>query len=161
MEKTKWKRFIVMELMERNLFEMIDELSNGGNHVPFTYVEAIDVMMQVAKTMCYLHDEQGIIHQDLKPKNVLVSSSNVEPLGIGKCMYVKMANFGLSRVNFNPSMLLKEKASTIIYRAPEMDSIGAIQSYKADVYSFGIMCSKILFEQCPLKEYKNVSFKIK
>jgi serine/threonine protein kinase len=57
----KRKRFIVMELMERNLSEMIDELSNGGNHVPFTYAEAIDVMMQVAKAMCYLH-EQGIIH---------------------------------------------------------------------------------------------------
>ncbi len=153
MEKTKWKRFIVMELMERNLSEMIDELSNGGNHVPFTYAEAIDVMMQVAKAMCYLH-EQGIIHRDLKPENVLVSSSNVEPLGIGKCMYVKVADFGLSKVNFdpsNPSMLSKEKAGTTIYRAPEMDSIGAIQSYKADVYSFGIMCSKILSGQCPFE----------
>jgi len=153
MEKTKWKRFIVMELMERNLSEMIDELSNGGNHVPFTYAEAIDVMMQVAKAMCYLH-EQGIIHRDLKPENVLVSSSNVEPLGIGKCMYVKVADFGLSKVNFdpsNPSMLSKEKAGTTIYRAPEMDSIGAIQSYKADVYSFGIMCSKILSGKCPFE----------
>jgi len=149
----KRKRFIVMELMERNLSEMIDELSNGGNHVPFTYAEAIDVMMQVAKAMCYLH-EQGIIHRDLKPENVLVNSSNVEPLGIGKCMYVKVADFGLSKVNFNPSnpsMLSKEKVGTTIYRAPEMDSIGAIQSYKADVYSFGIMCSKILSGQCPFE----------
>ncbi|CAM6029619.1 unnamed protein product [Sphagnum balticum] len=153
MEKTKWKRFIVMELMERNLSEIIDELSNGGNHVPFTYAEAIDVMMQVAKAMCYLH-EQGIIHRDLKPENVLVRSSNVEPLGVGKCMYVKVADFGLSKVNFNPSnpsMLSKEKVGTTIYRAPEMDSIGANQSYKADVYSFGIMCSKILSGQCPFE----------
>ncbi len=152
-EKTKWKRFIVMELMERNLSEMIDELSDGGNHVPFTYAEAIDVMMQVAKAMCYLH-EQRIIHRDLKPENVLVNSSSVEPLGIGKCMYVKVADFGLSKVNFNPSnssMLSKEKVGTTIYRAPEMDSIGAIQSYKADVYSFGIMCSKILSGQCPFE----------
>ncbi|KAH8944215.1 hypothetical protein BDL97_13G097100 [Sphagnum fallax] len=152
-EKTKWKRFIVMELMERNLSEMIDELSDGGNHVPFTYAEAIDVMMQVAKAMCYLH-EQRIIHRDLKLENVLVNSSSVEPLGIGKCMYVKVADFGLSKVNFNPSnpsMLSKEKVGTTIYRAPEMDSIGAIQSYKADVYSFGIMCSKILSGQCPFE----------
>jgi serine/threonine protein kinase len=153
MEKTKWKRFIVMELMDRNLSEMIDELSKGGNQVPFTYAEAIDVMMQVAKAMCYLH-QQGIIHRDLKPENVLVSSSNVEPFGIGKCMYVKVADFGLSKVNFNPSnpsLLSKEKAGTTIYRAPEMDSIGAIQSHKADVYSFGIMCSKILSGKCPFE----------
>lgn len=48
-------------------------------------------------------------------------------------------------------MLSKEKVGTTIYRTPEMDSIGAIQSYKADVYSFGIMCSKILSGQCPFE----------
>ncbi|CAK9856758.1 unnamed protein product [Sphagnum jensenii] len=162
-EQTKLERFILMELMEKSLDDVIQDLSCKGTCVPFTYEEAIDVMLQVAKAMCYLHNEQ-IDHRDLKPKNVLVSSSNLERSSVGKCTYVKVADFGLSKINVSsskPYVLThaEEKVGTIAYRAPEMEtSYSHVASHKADVWSFGIMASEILSGKHPLEHVPRTKF---
>ncbi|KAH8961041.1 hypothetical protein BDL97_05G030000 [Sphagnum fallax] len=151
MEKGKWERFIVMELMERSLHDVIEEFSCRGRQVPFRYSEAIDIMLQVAKAMHYLH-MQEVAHRDLKPSNVLVSASSLESSDVGRYMCIKIADFGLSKVADNsvPSVLSKDKVGTTVYRAPEMASKGSCISFpKADVYSFGIMCSEILSGKPP------------
>jgi len=151
MEKSKWERFIVMELMERNLHDVIEEFSDRGRQVPFSYCEAIDIMLQVAKAMHYVH-MQELAHRDLKPSNVLVSASSLESSDVGRYMCIKIADFGLSKVvdNSVPSVLSQDKVGTTVYRAPEMASKGSCISFpKADVYSFGIMCSEILSGKLP------------
>jgi serine/threonine protein kinase len=152
MEKSKWKRFIVMELMEKSLHDVIEEFSCRRRQVPFRYCEAIDIMLQVAKAMHYLH-MQELAHRDLKPSNVLVSASSLERSDVvGRYMCIKIADFGLSKVvdNSVPSVLSQDKVGTTVYRAPEMASKGSIISFpKADVYSFGIMCSEILSGKLP------------
>jgi serine/threonine protein kinase len=152
MEKSKWERFIVMELMERSLHDVIEEFSCRGRQVPFRYCEAIDIMLQVAKGMHYLH-MQELAHRDLKPSNVLVSASSLESSDVvGRYMCIKIADFGLSKVvdNSVPSVLSQDKVGTTVYRAPEMASKGSSISFpKADVYSFGIMCSEILSGKLP------------
>jgi serine/threonine protein kinase len=151
MGKSKWERFIVMELMERSLHDVIEEFSCRRRKVPFSYCEAIDIMLQVAKAMHYLH-MQELAHRDLKPSNVLVSASSLESSDVGRYMCIKIADFGLSKVvdNLVPSILSQDKVGTTVYRAPEMASKGSCVSFpKADVYSFGIMCSEILSGNLP------------
>jgi serine/threonine protein kinase len=153
-EKKKWERFIVMELMEKDLLKVIFDLSQKEG-IPFTYFSAIDVMFQVAKAMCYLHKHK-IYHRDLKPGNVLVSPRKFGKLSVGECMYVKVADFGVSKMNVTgviPSKLTNVNIGTTIYRAPEMGSNDSPlhEPDKADVYSFGIMCSQILSGEEPFK----------
>jgi hypothetical protein len=153
-EKKKWERFIVMELMEKDLSKIISDLSQKGN-VPFTYFSAIDVMFQVAKAMCYLHKHK-IYHRDLKPGNVLVNPRKFGKLNVGECMYVKVADFGVSKMNVTgilPSKLTDVDIGTTTYRAPEMGSndLPLHEPDKADVYSFGIMCSEILSGKDPFE----------
>jgi serine/threonine protein kinase len=156
-KKIKWERFIVMELMEIDLSKIIFDLSQKGD-IPFTYFSAIDVMFQVAKAMCYLHKHK-IYHQDLKPKNVLVSPRKFGMTSVGECMYVKVANFDVSKMNVTggiPSKSKYVKMGVTIYTAPEMGSndLPFHESSKADVYSFGIMCSEILSGKTPFEGVK-------
>jgi tRNA A-37 threonylcarbamoyl transferase component Bud32 len=158
-KEKRWERFIVMELMENDLSKVISNLSQKGD-VPFTYFSAIDVMFQVAKAMCYLHKHK-IYHRDLKPGNVLVSPRKFGKLSVGECMYVKVADFGVSKMNVTgviPSQLTDVNIGTTIYRAPEMGSndLPLHEPDKADVYSFGIMCSEILSGKAPFERVERL-----
>jgi serine/threonine protein kinase len=158
-KEKRWERFIVMELMENDLSKVISNLSQKGD-VPFTYFSAIDLMFQVAKAMCYLHKHK-IYHRDLKPGNVLVSPRKFGKLSVGECMYVKVADFGVSKMNVTgviPSQLTDVNIGTTIYRAPEMGSndLPLHEPDKADVYSFGIMCSEILSGKAPFERVERL-----
>jgi serine/threonine protein kinase len=148
-----------MELMKKDLSKVISDLSQKGN-IPFTYFSAIDVMFQVAKAMCYLHKHK-IYHRDLKPGNVLVSPRKFGESNVGECMYVKVADFGVSKMNVTgviPSKLTDFNIGTTIYRAPEMSSndLPLHEPDKADVYSFGIMCSEILSGKAPFERVERL-----
>ncbi len=165
-KEKKWERFIVMELMENDLSKVISDLSQKGD-VPFTYFSAIDVMFQVAKAMCYLHKHK-IYHRDLKPGNVLVNPRKFGKSNVGECMYVKVADFGVSKMNVTgviPSKLTDVNIGTTTYRAPEMGSndLPLHEPDKADVYSFGIMCSEILSGKDPFEgvEKSKIENKVK
>jgi serine/threonine protein kinase len=61
---------MMMELMSESLATHIDK--RNGTRFPFHV--AIDIMLQLAKAMRYLHNKkpQKIVHRDLKPSNILV-----------------------------------------------------------------------------------------
>src|SRR5437588_8324931 len=72
---------MVMELVPgENLKEIID--SRG----PLPESEALDIAAQVAAALQAAHN-QGVIHRDVKPQNILIGSSG----------QVKMTDFGIAR----------------------------------------------------------------
>lgn len=134
---------ILMELMPTNLEKHIKERKVSRRY-PFTPQVAIDIMLQIALGMEYLHG-QDVVHRDLKPNNILVCPNTNPELYAAGYVEVKLADFGLAKtkVNTSASMLQSKICGAAPWRAPE--AFGENYSaQKANVYSFGIMCSQIL-----------------
>jgi serine/threonine protein kinase len=154
----KYKSHILMERMERNLYEHIESQKSKTKQVrPFSEPVAIDIMLQVINAIWHMHN-LGIVHRDLKPGNVLVRSGSVLPeLSAEGYVHVKLGDFGTAKEDMMTSNAgaLTHKAGTTLYRAPELASKEYIRSgtrkfpRKIDLWSFGIMCSQILTGQKP------------
>ncbi|KAG6700675.1 hypothetical protein I3842_08G123900 [Carya illinoinensis] len=98
------------------------------------YDKTYDIALGVARGIDYLHQgcDMQILHFDIKPHNILLDD-NLNP---------KVSDFGLAKLYpVEDSIVpLTHARGTLGYMAPEMvyQNIGGI-SYKADVYSFGML----------------------
>ncbi|CAK9872706.1 unnamed protein product [Sphagnum jensenii] len=148
---------LVMELMDKDLFQLMEELvNNESQDPPFKLLEAVDIMLQVAEGMNYLHQNK-VVHRDLKSKNILVKHNERD-----MHVYAKVADFGLSKIkelSCTYSNLTMESGTTR-WMAPELfgdsedHNVGPSSStesnltlnyhFKVDVYSFGMVCYEIL-----------------
>lgn len=124
------KAMIVLEYMEGC---DIDEIIFPDD-VPKMTVDTdgkVYITLQVAKALAYLHDQKpSVIHQDIKPSNVLVS----------KNLTAKICDLGVSRLR---TMHTKASASTIkcvegtpIYMAPECILKESKGTTASDIWSF-------------------------
>src|ERR1700704_2645062 len=99
------------------------------------------LMVKVARAVHYAH-EQGVLHRDLKPGNILLDSHG-EPL---------VSDFGLARCEAVSSFLTRSLASfgTPGYIAPEQaDGPAANLTPAADVYSLGAILFELLTGRLP------------
>jgi serine/threonine protein kinase len=145
-----------MEWMPTDLYTHIEAQveKNGGK--PFQLHVAIDIMLQIAKAMRYLHSKKPrrIVHRDLKTSNILVQP-NINAEGY---VFVKLADFGTSKFynrSETPSLLSPGKGTTM-YAAPEVFQQSPVHANntsrfppKADVWSFAMVCSEILTGNVP------------
>ncbi|XP_059290750.1 rust resistance kinase Lr10-like isoform X1 [Lycium ferocissimum] len=98
-----------------------------------------EIVLGVARGIEYLHRgcDMQILHFDIKPHNILLDENFIP----------KISDFGLAKLypTDNSIVTLTAARGTIGYVAPELisRSIGAI-SYKADVYSFGMLLMEML-----------------
>ena len=77
-----------MEKGEKNLSKL---LFKEGKII--TYNAKINIILQLASGMCYLHDMR-VAHRDLKPANVIVSSVHVPRLDGDGYVIAKLVDFG-------------------------------------------------------------------
>ncbi|KAF8020152.1 hypothetical protein BT93_G0760 [Corymbia citriodora subsp. variegata] len=107
--------------------------SKDGNNI-LDYERIYEISLGVARGIEYLHRgcDMQILHFDIKPHNILLDQ-NFTP---------KVSDFGLAKLyptNHNIVSLTIARG-TLGYMAPELfyKDIGGV-SYKADVYSFGML----------------------
>jgi eukaryotic-like serine/threonine-protein kinase len=93
--------------------------------------ETIDFMMQVLDALGYAHEE-GVIHQDIKPANILIENRGKRPL---------VADFGIARALAGEYKSEGLVVGTPLYMSPEQVA-GKVTDGRADIYSAGV----ILFE---------------
>ncbi|KAF3675809.1 putative LRR receptor-like serine/threonine-protein kinase RFK1 [Capsicum annuum] len=89
------------------------------------------ICVGIAKGLAFLHEESSlkIVHRDIKATNVLLDR-DLNP---------KISDFGLARLTEDDNTHISTRvAGTIGYMAPEYALWGYL-TYKADVYSFGIV----------------------
>lgn len=122
--------YAVFELMETDLGTIIkskQELSL--DHIQF-------FLYQILRGMKYCHSA-GILHRDLKPKNLLVNSN----------CDLKIWDFGLSRADI-PSLYetgaMTDYISTRWYRAPELLFGSEYYTAAVDMWSIGCIFAELL-----------------
>lgn len=116
--------YFVMEYVEGKT--LYDDLSKGKI---FDEREAIDVIIQVAKALAHAH-AQGLIHRDVKPKNIMINKDGV----------VKLADMGLARETSDIKAAKHEQGKafgTPYYIAPEQIRGEVDVDGRVDIYSLG------------------------
>jgi hypothetical protein len=113
---------LVMELMSTDLRRLMDEKMKDPKHVvPFYLPVAVDIMLQVARGLKYMHEQQ-VGHWDIKSSNILVNPTSVPELAEMGYIDVKVADFGLAKAKLTSSTATKQtdNIGTKSYMAPEL-----------------------------------------
>ncbi len=116
--------YFVMEYVEGHTLH--DELMTQKI---FSEKDALRVIIQVARALEHAH-RQGLIHRDVKPKNIMITKDGT----------VKLADMGLARVADDPSIAQKEAGrafGTPYYISPEQIRGEVDVDFRADIYSLG------------------------
>ena len=135
--------YIVMELVEGiTLKKYIDKKGRLEER------EAVEVAMQVAKGLEAAHD-QGIIHRDIKPQNIIISKE-------GK---IKVADFGIARVSTTETITANTMGS-VHYISPEQ-ARGGYCDERSDIYSLGITLYEMMTGTVPFDGESSVVVALK
>ncbi len=130
---------VVMEHVDGGTLESLIR-SSSFSSIP--YFEKLELLRQIASALAYAHDH-GVVHRDIKPQNVLLSTSGS----------AKIADFGLGRCFEDDQRLTRTGASlgTPHYMAPEQFR-GEEAGPTADMYSFGILAYELVSGEKPYAE---------
>ncbi len=114
-------------------------LQRGGLPV----AEAVSVMRDVCKALMYAH-QHGVVHRDIKPDNVLLSSgaATVMDFGVAKAL----------TASTSPGELLTATGvalGTPAYMAPEQASADPNVDARADIYALGVLAYEMLVGNPP------------
>lgn len=109
----------------------------------------VELILQVLQALTYLH-RHGILHRDLKPGNILVSSGVPGIWGSGGPQ-AKLLDFGLALFARALDSQPAEVAGTLGYLAPEV-LVGAPPSRASDLFAVGVMAHELLVGAHPLGE---------
>jgi formylglycine-generating enzyme required for sulfatase activity/serine/threonine protein kinase len=139
--------FLVMEYVNgRTLSEMVKQ------HGPLSIPLAIECIHQAALGLEYAH-QQGIVHRDIKPGNLMLSEASP-----GNQFVVKILDMGLAHMNSSPGATTNRELTTtgavlgtIDYMAPEQALDTKLADARSDIYSlgcslFGLLAGRPLYE---------------
>ena len=129
--------YLVLEYMEGG------DLQKHCRHQPCSLKQALHYVEQVCAGLRHAH-ENGIIHRDIKPQNLLLSrDSNV----------VKIADFGVARIHLNDAPITR--VGTNVYAPPEHSPLvqngnsTAKLSPASDIYSLAKTLYTIVTNESP------------
>jgi len=117
--------FLVMELVEGQSLDQL--IKSCGSLEPR---RSVAIITQVLSALGFAH-ASGIVHRDIKPSNIMVLPGE----------QVKVADFGIARLEASEFTIVGDLLGTPAYMAPEQLSGGPID-HRTDLFATGV----ILFE---------------
>jgi eukaryotic-like serine/threonine-protein kinase len=117
--------FLAMEFVDGRSLDQIIKAS--GILEPS---RSVAIIIQVLSALGFAH-EIGIVHRDIKPSNIMVLLNG----------HVKIADFGIARIDASEFTIVGDLLGTPAYMAPEQLTGGTVD-HRADLFAAGV----ILFE---------------
>nr|KJB17939.1 hypothetical protein B456_003G025800 [Gossypium raimondii] len=140
------KQAFVYDFMPNGSLDKI--IFSGEDKITLSWQKTFEIAIGVARGIEYLHRgcDTQILHFDIKPHNILLDENFVP----------KVSDFGLAKLYSVDDSIVSLTAArgTLGYIAPELvyKNIGGI-SYKADVYSFGMLLMEMIGKRKNLNEF--------
>ncbi|GLU21248.1 hypothetical protein SLE2022_373940 [Rubroshorea leprosula] len=147
------KQALVYDFMPNGSLDKI--IFSTQSNTSLSWQNMFEIALGVARGIEYLHKgcEMQILHFDIKPHNILLDN-NFNP---------KVSDFGLAKLYpIDDSFVsLTATRGTPGYIAPELfyNNIRGV-SYKADVYSFGMLLMEMVGKRRNFKEFVNQSSEV-
>jgi len=121
--------YFVMEYVEgKTLYDLMQPPPVGEGKA-FSEAEALDITIQIGEALAHAH-RRGLIHRDVKPKNILLT-----PAGVAK-----LTDLGLAREKDDKHAAESEAGKaygTPYYISPEQIRGEVDIDFRADIYSLG------------------------
>ena len=130
--------YFVMEYVEGHT--LFDEMAGGK---VFQEEEALQVILQIARALKHAHS-QGLIHRDVKPKNIMMASDGI----------AKLADMGLARVATDEEAARAEVGrafGTPYYISPEQIRGELDIDFRSDIYSLGATLYHMITGRVPFQ----------
>ncbi len=102
---------------------------------------SLDLVINVLDGLGYAHEE-GVVHQDIKPANILVEKRNGRPL---------IADFGIAKTAQAEYRAQGLIVGTPLYLSPEQAAARETDN-RADIYSMGVILFELLAGVLPLRK---------
>ncbi|KAL7616058.1 hypothetical protein Lser_V15G01727 [Lactuca serriola] len=113
-----------------------DHLRSYDKMNSLKWEQRLQICLDIAQGLNYLHTEQSIIHRDIKSGNILLDDNLV----------AKIADFGLSKISplsQQASYLETNVAGTNVYLDPEYEKTCKLKK-ASDIYSLGVVFFEVL-----------------
>ncbi|GAC1572184.1 MAG: Stk1 family PASTA domain-containing Ser/Thr kinase [Candidatus Elarobacter sp.] len=127
--------YIVMELVDGST---LGELMRDERILPEGV--AVDYAIQIASGLAYAH-RQGLMHRDVKPANILVTTDDV----------VKIGDFGIARAVSEHTLAVTQPGmvmGSVAYISPEQAQNHNVDE-RSDLYSLGVVLYQMLTGSLP------------
>lgn len=139
--------YMAMQFVDgRDLRQILKEYARRGQRI--SYQQILQIVRDMAASLDYAH-QQGVIHRDVKPSNIMVTPDHRAVL----------TDFGLA-LSANEGTLGNTFGS-VHYIAPEQAVSSAQASPQSDLYSLGVVLYEMLTGRVPFDDSSAMSVALK